>query len=961
MLPHNSLRVARKELGAFFSSPVAYIFLGTFLLVTLFIVFWAESFFARNIADVRPLFTWMPILLIFLVAAITMRIWSEERRMGTIEHLMTLPVTPFQVLSGKFLACFSLLGLALFLTLPLPLLVSTIGPLDWGPVWGGYLATLCLGAAYISIGIFLSARSDNQIISLISTVVVCGIFYLLGSNLLTAFFTNHTAELLKLLGSGSRFDSITRGVIDLRDIYYYLSLVGVFFVLTLFSLERLRWAAGTDGKHHRRWGFLSLLLVANLLLGNFWLQPINQARIDLTDGHIYSISPATRDSLQQLKQPLLIRGYFSAKTHPLLAPLVPRLRDLIREYQIAGGNKVHVEFIDPQQNPELEAEANQKYNIRSIPFQVADRYQSSLVNSYFHLLVQYGDQFQVLDFRDLIEVKQQGDRGVEVELRNPEYELTRSIKKVMTSFQSGGDLFAAITQPISLTGYISSESQLPDFLRDFKQQLKDLATDLSRQSQGKFQFKIKDPQADNGVLAKELEENFGFRPMQAGLFDSKRFYFYLTLSQNGQTIQVPLPHEFNRAALQQNLEATLKRFSVGYLKTVALAVPKSTTNPYMAQFGMDNTPRFATLRQQLEANHNILDVDLSQGQIPDSADILMVVAPQNIDDKGLFAIDQFLMKGGTVLLATSPVQVQLSRNSLTASKQESPLFTWLQHNGLNLDSKMVLDPQNQPFPIPVTRNVGGFSIQELRMVPYPYFIDVRGKGLNPDLPVSSNLNRVMINWATPIHLTEQKTRPLKANWILKSSDQAWVSDSLDLIPRIDKSGRSGFTPATDQGENLLAVALQGRFESWFKGKDSPLLPGKSSDKKDSQTPDKPQLTTVIDHSSESARLILFSSNDFLSDQTLQLAASAGGQQELGALNLIENSIDWSLEDPGLLSIRSRGHYARTLLPLSREVQQQYEYLVYTITLFGLLLVFIADRLRRRHIRKRYQLMLEGRI
>ena len=97
---HNSLRVARKEVASFFSSPVAYIFLGFFLLVTLFVFFWAEAFFARNIADVRPLFDWMPLLLIFLVAALTMRMWSEERRMGTIEHLLTLPVRPLQVLIG---------------------------------------------------------------------------------------------------------------------------------------------------------------------------------------------------------------------------------------------------------------------------------------------------------------------------------------------------------------------------------------------------------------------------------------------------------------------------------------------------------------------------------------------------------------------------------------------------------------------------------------------------------------------------------------------------------------------------------------------------------------------------------------------------------------------------------------------------------------------------------------------
>src|SRR3546814_7772985 len=133
----------------------------------LFVFFWVETFFARNIADVRPLFEWMPLLLLFLVSALTMRLWSEERRSGTLEFLLTSPVRPASLVLGKFLACLGLVAIALALTLPLPLTVAQLGPLDWGPVAGGYLATLCLAAAYIAIGLSVSARTDNQIVSLI--------------------------------------------------------------------------------------------------------------------------------------------------------------------------------------------------------------------------------------------------------------------------------------------------------------------------------------------------------------------------------------------------------------------------------------------------------------------------------------------------------------------------------------------------------------------------------------------------------------------------------------------------------------------------------------------------------------------------------------------------------------------------------------------------------------------------
>jgi ABC-2 type transport system permease protein len=130
------LRVARKEFRGFFASPAAFLFLGAFLGVTLFVFFWVDAFFARNIADVRPLFQWMPVLLIFLVAALTMRAWSEERRSGTLESLLTAPVRPLTLVLGKFSAALALVALALVLTLPLPITVAFLGPRDWGPVVG---------------------------------------------------------------------------------------------------------------------------------------------------------------------------------------------------------------------------------------------------------------------------------------------------------------------------------------------------------------------------------------------------------------------------------------------------------------------------------------------------------------------------------------------------------------------------------------------------------------------------------------------------------------------------------------------------------------------------------------------------------------------------------------------------------------------------------------------------------
>ncbi len=182
-----TLSITRKELSAYFGSPMALIFVGAFLAVTLFTFFWVDTFFARGIADMRPMFRWMPVLMIFLVAALTMRQWSEEQRSGTLEVLLTLPVSKVQLVLGKFLAVMALVALALALTLFLPITVALLGPLDWGPVIGGYLAALLMASAYTAIGLFISSRTDNQLVALILTVIVSGFFYLIGSSGVTDF------------------------------------------------------------------------------------------------------------------------------------------------------------------------------------------------------------------------------------------------------------------------------------------------------------------------------------------------------------------------------------------------------------------------------------------------------------------------------------------------------------------------------------------------------------------------------------------------------------------------------------------------------------------------------------------------------------------------------------------------------------------------------------------------------
>ncbi len=949
-----------KELGQFFSAPIAWLFLAAFLLVTLFVFFWVESFFARNIADVRPLFSWMPLLLIFLSAALTMKMWSEERKTGTLEYLLTRPVPLWQFVVGKFLACWALLGIALVLTLPLAITVSRLGDLDWGPVWSGYVAAMLLGGAYLTMGLFVSARCDNQIVSLILTVALAGVFYLIGAGLLTNFVGNQAGDIMRSLGTGSRFESINRGVLDVRDLYYYLSLIIGFLALNVYSLERGRWARDGNKRTHNRWRAATFLLVVNALVVNLWLSQVQSLRIDTTRGNLYSISDATRGYLAQLQEPLLVRGYFSEKTHPLLAPLVPQMQDLLREYEVAGDGRVKVEIIDPTKSPELEDEANKVYGIRPTPFRVNDRHQAAVVNSYFNILIQYGSENEVLGFDDLIEVRG-GSEGVQdVLLRNPEYDLTRALKKVLYAYQTDGNIFNVISEPVTLTGYLSDDQRLPKPLVDLKKALKNEISNLKSKAGEKLTVRFVEPEANDGAEAKRIEEQFGFAAMAASPFDPKPFYFYVTLSQGEKTFQVDLG-DFSDGALPQSLQAGLKRFAEGFTRTVALVSPAPKVNPQIArQMGMppESVPRFDTLRQFLSADMNVIDEDLSDGHVDSDADLLMLLAPELTDDVQRFAVDQFLMRGGTVLLAAAPFGAEFGAQSMDLVPRDNGLSQWLAHFGIRLTEEVVMDKQSAAFPVPTVREAGGMRFQEVKMLDYPYFVSVRGQGLNEDSAITQGLPEVTVPWAAAMRVESSADSELTATELLRSSSRSWLGQAQDVLPTQEQV-TNGYRIGDNAGAQLLGAVFEGRFRSYFDGKTSPLLTEAEVGDDEGSPADesRPVAATVIGHSPTSARLIVFSSNDIFRDEIVGMLGSVQGGAYLNTLQLAMNSVEWALEDRGLLGIRSRGHFNRTLMPMATSQQKAWEYSNYAIALAGLFVLWLIYQYRVRTRRAYFRNML----
>ncbi|MYC25661.1 MAG: ABC transporter permease subunit [Gammaproteobacteria bacterium] len=994
------IAVASKELRLFFGSPIGYLFIAAYLGLTLFVFFWVETFFARNISDVRPMFESLPVLLIFLCSALTMRIWSDERRTGTLEFIVTLPVTPWELVLGKFAACMTLLILSLLLTLPLPISVAVVGNLDWGPVGAAYSAALLLGAAYLSIGLFVSSRSENQIVTLIISVLVCGVFYMLGSTFLTSLVGTNFADFLSELGSGSRFESITRGVLDVTDFYYYISITASFLVLNVFAVEMIGWTKRGAQERHLNRSFICGLVVLNLVVANIWIAQLPPLRWDVTAGQQYTMSDVSKQELAKLQEPLLIRGYFSAKTHRLLAPLVPQLRDLMSEYSIFGGRNVVVEFIDPVLHPELEDEANKKYGIQPDDFEVEDRYQRSIVKSYFHILIRYGDEFEVLRFQDLIEVKAEGEMELDVQLRNPEYDITRAIARVRSEFQAGGSIFDSVPGSVEFTGYISAEDWLPPELIEVKNSLVEALDEIKENSAGKFSWQILDPIAGDGSLAREIAENFGFQPMAASLFDLNQFYFYLTLSDGASVVSMRLPDSRDVEGFKRLLEEGVKPFTEGLLTSVAIYTSTPSVPQYTGQ--PQPTARFNDMSGYLRGDYEVQTVDL-RGPVPSHADVLMVIGPNDLDQEQVFEIDQFLMRGGTVLIATSAFTTSLMDRTLLANRALTGLDDWLAHHGVNVEQTMVMDVNSGVFPIPVQREVGGFIFEEIQMFDYPFFVDVRHEGFVDDHPIVNNLDQVIFAWGSPLTVDEELNSDREVIEILRSSKDSWTNSAPELMPKYDPSGNSPYVPGIDLEPKLLAVSVKGIFTSFFE--ESPLLVAAreqaaaeaaakaaadaeelDADSTETSIPDEENLDveslddentdddalmeelqelqdgeddseaeedtlgvigTVISRSPESARLVVLGSSDSLSDIVLNMIGQTHGTIYTQPLQFVANVIDVSMEDSSLLSIRSRGHFSRTLPPLKPAQQRTLEIMNYIFAILGLMIVAGVSYLSRR--------------
>jgi ABC-2 type transport system permease protein len=933
------MTVARKEFRALFRSPVALMFLATFLVAVLFTFFTWSTFWARNLADARPLFAWLPLLLVFLVSAVSMRAWAEEQRSGTLEILLTLPVHTTHLVLGKFAAGMALIGAALLFTLPIPWMVSVIGPLDWGPVIGGYVGALLLGAAYLSIGLCVSARTDNQVVALMTTLLIGSALYLIGTPRIGGLFDASTAEILSALGTGARFESIERGVIDLRDVAYYAAIAVSFLALNVWFLDSRRVDAGseTGAARARAARLLVALIAANAVAATAWLAPVRGLRVDLTEHGDYTLSPATKSILGASPEPIVIQGFFSARTHELLNPLVPRLRDLLAEYEVAGAGRVTVSFADPSEDEELEAEIGEQYGIRSVPFGVADRHSQGVVNAFFHVLVRTGDKYEVLSFAELVEVRPEADK-MDVQLGNVEYDISRAIKKVTVDFQSRDTLLAALPEGSSLTAYITPDA-VPEDFRSAIETFRTVGAAFAKQSGGRLVFSEVNPGTDPALQTRLVEE-LGVRPLARDLFGREVFWLHLVLQAGASVERIAPRGDLNQAELEQALDAAVKRVVPGQLRTVAILteIPENEPpNPNLPpQFQPPQREAdYRALRQILGETWSVRDEPLVDGYVPEDVDVLLVGKAAALTDMQRFAIDQFLMRGGSVVALAGAWRVSADRNGLAASKEDGSLRDLLRVYGVDVADALVYDPRNASFPVPVTERRGGFQLQRIEMVPYALFPDIRSDGLNPDHAALGGIAGITVPWASPLDPKGATDAGRHVEILARTSGLSWRDATGTIIPDLAAHPDGGFAPGATRQAEVVAATVTGKFRSAFAEAGNPLFSGAE----DAQG-------RTLTESVDEGRLAVFGSSELVSDVLIQLAMSPTGEVHRGNLDLLQNTIDWSVEDTDLLGIRAGGAFTRTLEPLEDAARNRIEWLTVAGVLGPMFLALFFPLTRR---------------
>jgi ABC-type transport system involved in multi-copper enzyme maturation permease subunit len=339
------LTILRRDLGAYFTSPIGYIFMMVFVSVSVGLMF-TITFFVRPVAHMRPLFGSLPLLLCVFIPAVTMRLWAEERKENTWEMLLTFPMRAWELVVGKYLASLVFFCIALAATCTVPIMLASLGKPDGGAIFAGYLGAALLGAFFLAIGAFISGFFKDQILAFVVTLLACIATFLVGNQFVQTYMDSAIPGLGTLLagliGLSGHYDAFARGVVELADIFFFLAWIVVFLFLNIVFID------GRSRPRAKTYFAATVVVCMSCgMLGNWLIADASLARFDLTKNKIYTISDASKNILASLTAPVRIQYYVSPKNDmpTLMNTIEQEITDKLDELRVASNGKVEFKVI----------------------------------------------------------------------------------------------------------------------------------------------------------------------------------------------------------------------------------------------------------------------------------------------------------------------------------------------------------------------------------------------------------------------------------------------------------------------------------------------------------------------------------------------------------------------------------------------------------------------------------------
>ncbi|MEZ5353213.1 MAG: Gldg family protein [Bryobacteraceae bacterium] len=422
--------VAGREFSSYFGSPTGYVFITLFVFLSAVAAFWQERFFLNNLCNLDQLNAWFPYLLVFLIPAITMSLWAEERRQGTEELILTLPARDAELLLGKYAAALAIYTVALLFSLSHVVVLSWLGSPDPGMIVATYLGYWLLGAALLPLGLLASQLTDNLTVAFILGAVFCGLPVFLRQA--GAILAGRAQRLAEQLSAVDQFRDLASGIVTTGSLVYFAALAAAVLYLNVKLVGRRRWRSPSLGAHYtvRGLALVTAALALAVIAGR------SGVRADVTSEQVHSLSDGTRKLIASLdpKRPVSIQAYLSPEVPRAYLDIRNDLSHFLREFAAIGRERVNVRIVDTVKYSPEAREARERYGIQ--PFRVpATEESASSVNEIFLALVFAcaGEEFVIPAF----------DRGLPVE-----YELMRSIRVVSKAerkkigiLQTGAKLF----------------------------------------------------------------------------------------------------------------------------------------------------------------------------------------------------------------------------------------------------------------------------------------------------------------------------------------------------------------------------------------------------------------------------------------------------------------------------------------------------------------------------------------